>query len=164
MQITRKQLSRIIKEEYLRSTPKTRPGHMMTEARANLLAEQVIEEGFFDVIKAGWAGLKAGVGEAAAKAFAPVAKAAGQVQAAAKTMADNLNKALGEIKEEAVKKAALAAQASLQESLKSAMQKGIADGIKNLVAAGMKEEAAKTAVAMMAQEAATSAGIQLKGG
>jgi hypothetical protein len=157
MKITRAQLRRVIREEYIRSTPATRPGTIMTEARANLLAEQMVDEGLFDAIKAGFAGLKAGagksaekIGDAASKALEPAAKAVQQVAASAKTAAGNVSKAIGAITDDVVKAAAEAALKSLQDSLQATLKKELSTGLQNLVKAGMEEPQAKALISTMA--------------
>lgn len=157
MKITSKHLRNIIREEYLRSTPPTRPGQMMSEARANLVAEEMLEEGLFDTIKAGFAALKGGaskaaekMGDEASKALAPATKAIAQVASAAKSAAQGVADTVGKIKDEALKAAAESARTSLQNSLKSALQKSLADGLKNLTSAGMDEASAKTLISSIA--------------
>lgn len=157
MKITRKQLRNVIREEYLRSTPMTEKGQMMSEARANLMAEQILEEGLFGTIKAGFAALKGGaaaaggaLGDIAAKALEPATKAVQQVATAAKTAASNVATAINNIKDESLKAAAEAAKKSLSDSLKSTLQKELADGLKQLIAAGMDEKEAKTLVSTIA--------------
>lgn len=165
MRITETQLRSIIKEEYLRSTP-TRPGMLMTEARANALAEEMLEEGLFDAIKAGWSALKGGAGAAADKmgekagaALAPAIKAVQSVAAAAKNAANSVSTAIGEIKDEALKKAAEAAKESFRQSLESSMKTALANGLKNLTGAGMDEKEAKTlAATIMGAELAALTG------
>ena len=157
MKITRSQLRRIVREEYIRSTPATRPGSIMTEARANLLAEQMVDEGLFDTIKAGFAGLKAGagktaekLGDAAGKALEPAAKAVQQVAAAAKTAADNVTNAVAAIKDDALKAAAEAAKNSLKNSLQTTLKKELSSGLKALTGAGMDEKEAKALISTIA--------------
>jgi hypothetical protein len=157
MKLTRKQLSKIIREEYLRSTPATPPGQMMTEARANMIVEQMIDEGLFDTIKAGFAALKGGaagasekVGEKAAAALAPAAKAIASVTASAKQAAQSVAASVKDIKDTAVKAAAEAAQKSLKDSLTAALKKELAAALQNLTKAGMAEDQAKTLVSTIA--------------
>lgn len=157
MKITSRQLRRIIREEYLYATPSTRSGAIMTEARANLLAEQMVDEGLFDTIKAGFAGLKAGagktaekLGDAAGKALEPAAKAVQQVAAAARTAAENVSNAVSSIKDEALKAAAEAAKNSLRSSLQTALKKELASGLKALTGAGMDEKEAKALISTIA--------------
>lgn len=178
MQITTKQLRRIIREEYIRATPPTRPGQLMTEQRANLLAEQMLEEGLFDIIKAGVAGLKAGtgavagaaakgakgavskIGDTASKALAPAAAAVQKMAAAASETAKSVTTAIGAIKDDAVKKAAEAAQETLKQSLKDSLKKSLATAVQNLVSAGIDENEAKT----LASEFASAAMADVFGG
>ena len=150
MQITKKQLQQIIKEEYLRVTP-TAAGTLMTEARANYLAEQVLDEGLLDSIKAGFAGLKGGsraagskLGDAAGKALAPAVAAVKSAAAGASKAAGDVSNFIGQIKDDALKAAAQAAQESFKNSLRSDVQKALATGIKQLVSAGMSEDEAKS--------------------
>lgn len=161
MKITQKQLKRLIREEYLRSSLPTSPGQMMTEARANMIAEQMLEEGLFDVVKAGFKGLTAAggavaqkLGDAASKSFGSVGKALQQVASQAKTAYDSVAKAVGEIKDTAVKSAAEAAKKSLEDSLTATMKKELATTVAALTKAGMKEEEAKTLAASIASGAA----------
>lgn len=157
MKISSKQLRSLIREEYLRSTPVTRRGQMMSEARANMLAEQMIEEGLFDSIKAGFAAFKAGasktaekMGDAAGKALEPAAKAAQAMAGQAKAAYDNVSKAVSAIKDETMKAAAEAAKKSLEDSLKSTLQKALADSVANLTKSGMEEKEAQTLAATIA--------------
>lgn len=164
MKITRSQLRRIVREEYIRSTPATRPGSIMTEARANLLAEQMVDEGLFDTIKAGFAGLKAGagagagaLGDAASKALEPAAKAVQQVVASAKTAAGNVSQAIQKIESDVAKSAAEAFKNSITNSLQNALKKELASGLKTLTGPGkMKEEAAKALLATIASAQITA--------
>ncbi len=150
MQITKKQLQQIIKEEYLRVTPAA-AGTLMTEARANYLAEQVLDEGLWDSIKAGFSALKGGsaaaggkLGDAASKALAPALAAVKSAGAAASKAAGDVSNFVGQIKDEALKAAAQAAQESFKNSLRSDVQKALSSGIKQLVSAGMSEDEAKS--------------------
>jgi hypothetical protein len=168
MKLTKNQLQSIIKEEYLRITPVKR-GQVMSEARANYLAEQVLEEGLWDSIKAGWAAFKGAatgggskLGDDAAKLLGPVIQQVQAVaQAAAKASAD-VQGFIGSIKDEAVKKAVEEARKSFEDSLKGSISSALSDGIKNLQSAGMSEEEAKTlASTILSAELANLAG---KGG
>lgn len=157
MQLSSKQLRTVIREELLRSTPVTRRGQRMSEVRANLIADQMLEEGLFDSIKRGFAALKgaasggaSALGDEAGKALAPAAKAIQAVAASAKAAASGVADSLGKIKDEALKAAAAAAKTAMQNSLRTAVQTAIKDGLKNLTAAGMKEEEAKTFISTMA--------------
>lgn len=150
MKITESKLREIIKEEYLRAVP-VAPGALMSEARADYLAEQVLEEGLWDNIKAGFAGLKAGgskaaekMGGAASKALTPAVQAVKSVASSAVKAAGQVSDAIGKIKDESLKSAALAAQKSFQDSLKSSVQSSLSAGIKQLVSAGMSEDEAKS--------------------
>ena len=96
MQITKKQLQQIIKEEYLRVTPAA-AGTLMTEARANYLAEQVLDEGLWDSIKAGFAALKGGAGAAGGKLGDAAGKALAPAVAAVKSAAAGAAKAAGDV-------------------------------------------------------------------
>jgi|GEM_PF-3127394 len=168
MKLTKNQLQNIIKEEYLRITPVKR-GQVMSEARANYLAEQILEEGLWDSIKAGWAAFKGAaagggskLGDDAAKLLGPVIQQVQAVtQAAAKASAD-VQGFIGSIKDAAVKKAVEEARKSFEDSLKGSISSALSDGIKNLQSAGMSEEEAKTlASTILSAELANLAG---KGG
>jgi hypothetical protein len=166
MQITKSQLQQIIREEYLRVTPAA-AGTLMTEARANYLAEQVLDEGLWDSIKAGFAGLKAGagaaggkLGDAAGKALAPAVAAVKSAGAAAAKAAGDVSNFVGQIKDEALKAAATAAQDSFRASLRADVQKALATGIKQLVSAGMSEdEATSLASTILTSELMGIAGL-----
>lgn len=166
MQITKNQLQRIIREEYLRVTP-TKPGALMTEARANYLAEQVLDEGLWDSIKAGFAGVKSGasvaggkLGDAAGKALAPAIASVKSVAAGAAQAASDVSNFVSQIKDEALKAAALASQDSFRASMRSDVQKALGVGIKQLVSAGMTEDEAKSlASAILSSELMNIAGL-----
>ena len=150
MQITKKQLQQIIKEEYLRVTPAA-AGTLMTEARANYLAQQVLDEGLLDFIQSKFAGFKAGagvaggkLGDAAGKALAPAVAAVKSAAAGAAKAAGDVSNFVSQIKDETLKAAAQAAQESFKNSLKSDVKKALATGIKQLVSAGMSEDEAKS--------------------
>jgi len=82
MRITNTQLRKLIREEYDRVTP-TRPGQLMTEARANYLAEELLDEGLFDNIKALFAGGAAAAKSVGGKAAGAAGKAASALGSAA---------------------------------------------------------------------------------
>ena len=147
MKITQRQLKSIIREEFLQATASK--GKKMTETRARLVTEQLLGEGLWDTIKAGFSGLSAAgsdaaqkLGDEAAKGLAIPAKAVQQVAAAAKSASQDVANAIGKIKDETLKKAAEGAQASFKDSIKASLQKEISDGLSELTGAGMEENEA----------------------
>lgn len=170
MKLTRKQLSKIIREEYLRSTPATPPGQMMTEARARMLAEQVMDEGLFDMLKAVAAGVGAGADVVKKAAGQAAGAAAKKVQAAVAPVIDAGKAAAGAIKslaDETQKAAATAMAQQLFKTLKAEIDKALPAMIKKFVAGGASEENAKAdaAAAMAAAiSAATGQTLTVAGG
>jgi hypothetical protein len=155
MKITQRQLKSIIREEFLRATASK--GKKMTETRARLVTEQLLAEGLWDTIKAGFSGLSAAgsdaaqkLGDEATKGLAIPAKVVQQVAAAAKSASQDVANAVGKIKDETLKKAAEGAQASFKASIKASLQKEISDGLSELTGAGMEENEAKALISTIA--------------
>ena len=150
MKITKKQLQSLIREEYLRSTPRTRRGHMMNEVRANMLAQQTINEGFFDVLKgfvkgAGKSGgeVAAAVGDKANAKMTAAANAMGKfMQTAEKTAADYKD-AIAAFADEKLKGVMDNIKDAIKEEIKASLVKSVKKGIQDLVKAGMDEKDAK---------------------
>lgn len=193
MRITQRQLRRIIREEYLRSA-QMRPGRIISESRAMMLAEQALDESFFGNIAAMFAGKAKGaksvagkaagavgraagaVGDAAAgavgsakdkasqavgAAFQKAAGAVGQVAQQAKSVSSAAQKAFKEYQNEEIMATYEAAKESLESTLKSVMQKEMANAIQQLVKYGSKiddpakkidEEKAKAMVQLIASQ------------
>jgi len=158
--LTEAKLRQMVREEFNRSQDGEETRLVMTEARANTVAGEVLEEGLFDTIKAGFAALTAGgsaaaskMGTEAGKAFKPAIDLVGKITKAAADTKKNVTKGIASIKDAAVKKAALAAQKSFQASLSSALKKEIATGVANLSKAGMSEDEAKSLIATIASDA-----------
>lgn len=176
IRITESQLRRIVREEYAKTHPKGRyliarsHGRVMTEARARQVANQMMNEGLFDVIKAGFSAITGGAGEAkkllgdkAAGALKPVQDALAAVSAAAKKAVDNAKLAVGEIKDAALKAAIEKYKESLSASIRDTVKKKIAEGVKDLTPAFKGDE--KAARAFVAQlVAAEAASIVASGG
>jgi CTP:molybdopterin cytidylyltransferase MocA len=160
MKITEAQLRKIVRQEYVRnhsmrrSLIANRQGNVMTEARARHIANEVINEGLFSTIKAGFSALMKGggvvadkLGDKATAALQPVAKAitaaakrAGEVAAATAAM-------IRGIKDDAVRAAVEEFQESLKTSLSNSLKTQIQEGIQDLTNAGIPEEEAKNLVA-----------------
>jgi hypothetical protein len=141
VRITESQLRKIVREEYLKSQGAVRRRPVMTEARARRAADEMMNEGLFDVIKAGISGLMGGAGKAkemlgakAIETFKPISDAIAAVSKAASTAASNVSKAIGEIKDASLKAAAEKFRDSLKESMKNALKTQIAAGVKELTA------------------------------
>ena len=148
MKITEASLKRIIKEEYLRITP-TKPGQLMSEARAQYLAEQIIYEiGIFDKLKAFVSGRGAAYGQVADKASDAAGKVAGKaadkakgavtaVAGAVKNATGPIVKAgkeaaqaIAQIRDDGLKAAAEKAKKSLQASMEAEIKNNLAYMIK----------------------------------
>lgn len=146
-----------LRESYLRNTPPTRPGQLMSEARADMLADQLLEVGFLGGLKKAAAGAMA-VGGAIGKAFlGPVAAAAKTTaKAAAETMAAYA-KAMAEIKDEAQKAKCEALKDTIRTQVFNIAKKTTSQGIKELVEVGMEEAEAKAVVSTILADAIAEA-------
>jgi len=158
-----KKIRRIIREEYLRSTPETRPGQLMSEHRAELIAEQLVEAGLWAAIKAGASSLKGAtksLGGAALEPLKGVGQVAGQVAKLGLKAAEDIGQAIQKIEDDAVKAAAQEAQASLKKSIANSAKNAITKAVPALVKAGMETQEAKAFVAELvaAEMAALTAG------
>jgi hypothetical protein len=142
MNITESRLRQIIKEEYLRATP-IKAGQLMSEHRAMYLAEQVMQEGLWDSLKAAIKGLGAGA-KSAAGAVGGIAMDAVKSAAAPMINAAKAGKAaIDKIADDASRAAAEAAADSLKTSLQAEITKQTAQIIQKLVKSGKSEEEAK---------------------
>lgn len=142
MNITESRLRQIIKEEYLRATP-VKAGQLMSEHRAMYLAEQVMQEGLWDSLKAAIKGVGAGA-KSAAGAVGGIAMDAVKSAAAPMINAAKAGKAaIDKIADDASKAAAQAAADSLKASLQAEITKQTAEIIQKLVKSGKSEEEAK---------------------
>jgi hypothetical protein len=142
MNITESKLREIIKEEYLRLTPVS-AGELMSEHRAMHLAEELINEGLWDSIKALAAGSKAAVKTVAGAGAEALGSAANSVVAPMIKAGTEAAQAIKAVKDDAVKAAAAAAAESLKKSIQASLKTSIADMIKKLVASGKDEATAK---------------------
>jgi len=138
MRITETQLRSIIKEEYLRSTP-VRPYGIMSEARAQYLTEEMLDEGLWNSIKALAAGVKGGAGAA----LKPLGDAVGKAATQAKETATAAAKSISALGDKAKTAAAQAAFESMKSSVESSIKSSMQNGLKELVKAGMSEDEAK---------------------
>ncbi len=161
--LTEAKLRQMVREEFTRSQGGEETRLVMTEARAKRAADEVLEEGLFDTIKAGFAALTAGSGEAASKlgaqsgkAFKPAIDMMARMTQAAKDTKTNISKGIAAIKDEALKKAVVAARNSFKTSLTAVMKKEISNGLANIVKTGLGEEEAKGIIATVAFEAMTA--------
>lgn len=158
MRITKRQLESLIREEYLRSTPRTRPGMRMSEARANMLAQQILDEGLLDRLKAKFSGkaAKAGavadaLGGAAAGAFDKAVDAAASMIGPAKSAYEQMMKSISSVDDEGTQNELKTIKASLENSIRSSLQKAIKDGVSDLVkTAKMEEDQAQSLVITIA--------------
>jgi len=137
--LTENQLKRMVQSEY--ALAKRR--EVLNEARRELIVEQMIDEGLWDMIKQG----AAGVGAAAAGAAKGGASMVGGAVAKAVEPLVNAGKAakaaVGQIKDEAVKAAATAAAESLKNSLGAQVKQVGGALLKKLQASGLDEKEAK---------------------
>jgi len=156
MRITERQLRSIIKEEYLRSTP-VRPGMLMSEARAEYLAQEILDEGLWSSIKSLGAGAKAAVGGAASVVMKPLDQAAEKIALAAAETAKSAYAAI-KLEKDKVKAAALeASMASMETSIKAAIKTAMQDAMKHFVKAKMTEDEAKAEASKLAIAATAGA-------
>ena len=151
--LTEQQLRKIIREEYtlLASANK----NVLTEAQANHLADELLEEGLFDNIKSLFAGAKGGAGAAAKKlgdkavsAMKPLGQYAQNMAKQAKQAASDFGSFVDSVKDEAVKSAIEARKESMKNSVQAAVKKEVSSGLQDLTKAGVDPKEAKGIVSM----------------
>jgi len=144
MRITNVQLRKLIKEEYDRITPTPR-GQLMTEARANYLAEEIVKEffGLGRMFKAAGAGAKAIGSEVGKKAGAAAGDAAKKLSNAAKAIAEPVQNAarsaaqgLASIADKGAKAAATQAANDMKEVIAKSLEPQVKKLIQELNAVG----------------------------
>lgn len=152
-------LRRMIREEYYAITPVKR-GELMTEARAELVAAELLEEGLFANIKALFSGLKAGAGKSAeklgdkaAEKLKPVGQFVQNVKKQAAQGAKDFAAFVNDVSDAAVKSALEARVQSMKSSVQAAIKKEISGGLQDLVKAGMDEKDAKGIISVAVQAA-----------
>ena len=135
-------VKRIIQEEILRVTP-VKPGQLMSEHRAQYLAEEMLNEGFFSSIKHALKGTAAGA-KVLGDPFVQKVKSVGNAISAAGKQALDAVKATAD---EVVKAYQEAVVQSFRDDFNKLIQKKSAEMIKMLVnKKKMSEEDAKSTV------------------
>ena len=143
MKLTKNQLQSIIKEEYLRITPVKR-GQVMSEARADYLAEQILQEGpIMSMLRAALGGAGEAISSALGGAFKPVTDSINSFADSAKKVKSDFTKFVGGIKDKALKDAVEKVKASLTSSLRNAIQSEVSAGMKVLNVVLKDEDQAK---------------------
>lgn len=169
------ELRNLIKQE-LSSYKASKNEGMMTEARANLLAENMINEiGLFAAIGAGLKGMMSGtsaagqaLGGAAVKALAPVGKAVSAMKTQATAAVQSVGNFVASIQNDAVKAAVEARNKAIMTSIEASVKKVAADGMQDLV--GLKDAAGKpvfdeaTAKSLIASMIASAVSNVVSGG
>lgn len=138
--LTESQLRDLIRNE-LSAHKVTKRGEAMTEARANYLAENIINElGIFAAIGAGLKGLMAGggaagkaLGNAATKALVPIGKAAAAMKNQASAAIKSVDEFVSNIADEAVKSAVEARRETIKTSVEGTIKKAAAEGMRDLM-------------------------------
>jgi hypothetical protein len=155
MRITNAQLRKLIREEYDRVTP-TPPGQLMTEARANYLAEEIVKEffGLGRLFKAAGAGAKAVGAAAGKKAGSAAGAAAGKLASAAQAIAAPIKNAataagneLKQIADAGAKAAAIASAESLKQEIQTVLISKVKKLLQELEAQGIESEDERRSIA-----------------
>jgi len=155
MRITNVQLRKLIKEEYDRITPTPR-GQLMTEARANYLAEEIVKEffGLGRMFKAAGAGAKAIGSEVGKKAGAAAGDAAKKLSNAAKAIAEPVQNAarsaaqgLASIADKGAKAAAIESAESLKKEIQTLLISKVKKLLQELEAQGISSEDERRSIA-----------------
>jgi len=132
----------------------------MTEARANLMAHHMLNEGLFDIIKKIFSSLtdegKKAIGDDAAKSLGAAIKSVEKLSAAAAESSKLVSSAVENIENDKVKAAAEKVREAFKKSAANVIKGTVKDGLKALVDAGLEENAAKAFVSAIATEAITS--------
>ena len=147
--LTEAQLRKMIRQEYKMISISRKP--LITEARANQLATEILNEGIiFNAVKGFFAKIKGGattagkiLGDEALKALQPVGAALAKAKQNAVASTADFGEFVAKIKDEAAKAAIEAQKESMKNSVTNIVKKELAGGISELTSSGFTPEEAK---------------------